>query len=977
MLAFWLRQTYPHAVEGAIVASGPLRVFSGWQTPDWDSHSYWATVTRGANATGGSAAWCSHNIRAAFDAMIARGATSTGRASLERTFRLCPQTSALHSRDDVERLYKLMLFTFDTLSMGNYPYPSNYLTGGRAVLPAFPLRRACDALGADFSGNTNALLEALSTATRIVTNASSAATCVTLPTADADDGQDCVLCDYFACTNANPLETEFSRDGLVDRGGDMFLPHGDPSSVVLGGVNVTAIESRCARLYGTRPRWRRMSDVHGGSDAVRRTTNVVYSNGFLDQWSSAGITWVGEGRNDSISLMIHDAAHHLDLMFTHPHDPPSVTQARQTEREYIARWVASWRRAHGELVSNPPPSASSVPNSAETASAETASGGCAKPPDAVAPQISISWTAGLTGRLFLIVSRDLSAEPRFSVGSSFTNAGQIFSVWVNASMGTASFPAAGQASFPYASLEEMPAGPVYMQAVLTPYEQYNRSDGHSLWLPGFRAFTYSEDYDSYGWANVSVPFGGAKGLSAEGALFSKPVVKKLPLVHNGLADTGTIALTLTETVPAFPAPPAETAMQKYVTLVSPRLSHFWGRPVNVSAWVTLPAGFDKHPSARYPLIINHGHYSYQRLRGWSDEPPPTVTHPKSKTGNPDDCYYCSSGGGCCEDCDFSSTFQQLYAYYFTQNWTSLDASSAFYRSRVLLARIQSPNPFFDDSYAVNSDNLGPWGDAITFELVPEIERRFRGLGPWARGTYGGSTGGWEALAVQVKYPEEYNGCIACAPDPIDFRALLPLNIYSGANAFRKRGLQLKESVTGSARTYTGDMLASLEDDYRLEQVLGGATSGGQIGVWMAVYGPRGADGMPRPVWNASGHIDREVAEHWREEYDLSHIIERDWKTLASSLRGKMHVWVGTMDAYYLDAAVYLTENRVATLDPPADADFRYGTSRGRGYSHAWKGDSSVSAEVGDLTMHQRLIPLLVEGFLKRAPAGADVTSWRY
>ena len=340
-----------------------------------------------------------------------------------------------------------------------------------------------------------------------------------------------------------------------------------------------------------------------------------------------------------------------------------------------------------------------------------------------------------------------------------------------------------------------------------------------------------------------------------------------------------------------------THLSTDVTITSPALSEFWGRPVNVSAWVTLPAGFDTHPAARYPLIINHGHYSYQRLRGWSDEPPASVTPPRPKTGNPDDCYYCSSGGGCCDGCEFSDSFQQLYANYFTQNWTSLEPGSAFHGARVLLARVQTPNPFFDDSYAVNSDNLGPWGDAITYELLPEIERRFRGLGPWARGTYGGSTGAWEALAVQVKYPEQYNGAIACAPDPIDFRALLPLNVYTSGNAFRKRaGLQLKESVTGLARTYTGDMLASLEDGYRFEQALGGALSGGQIGVWMAVYGPTGKTGLPRPLWDERGAIDEKVAAHWREHYDLSHIIQRDWATLAAALRGKIHVWVGSMDA---------------------------------------------------------------------------------
>jgi hypothetical protein len=616
------------------------------------------------------------------------------------------------------------------------------------------------------------------------------------------------------------------------------------------------------------------------------------------------------------------------------------------------------------------------------------------------PQFSVSWEpAPIRGRLSLIVTRDLSgSEPRLTVGSTFTNAGQIFSVAVDVAAGAARFPAPGQAAFPFPSLAGgslFPAGPVAVQAVLTPYTQYNRSDGHSLWLPGFRSLTYSEDYDSYGWANVSAPFGGAKGLSAEGALYSKPLRLTLPLASDANGTTTTTLLQLTETVPAFPPPPPETELQKYVTLQSPALSAFWGQPVNVSAWVTLPAGFESHPAARYPLIINHGHYSYQRLRGWSDEPPPggAGTPPRPTAGNADDCHYCSSGGGCCHDCQFSDSFQQLYAHYFTANWTSLgDPASAFHRSRVLLARVQTPNPFFDDAYAVNSENLGPWGDAITYELLPEIERRFRGLGAWARGTYGGSTGAWEALAAQVKYPDEYNGAIACAPDPIDFRALSPINIYSQANAFRSGGgggkMQLKEDQTGSARTYTGKMLATIEDDWRFEAALGGPVSGGQLGVWMAVYGPKGADGLPRALWGADGAIDAEVAAHWRENYDLSHIIQRDWnkdgkskggkgKGLAASLRGKVHVWVGSMDAYYLDAAVFLTDNRMAALDPPAEADFRYGTSRGRGYSHAWKGDNSTSAEVGDLTMHQRLIPVLVQGFLDRAPKGADVTSWRY
>ena len=117
---------------------------------------------------------------------------------------------------------------------------------------------------------------------------------------------------------------------------------------------------------------------------------------------------------------------------------------------------------------------------------------------------------------------------------------------------------------------------------------------------------------------------------------------------------------------------------------SPMLSKFWGQPINVSAWVTLPAGFDTHPTVRYPIIVNHGHYSYQRLRGWSDEAPSEpVVAPTPLTGNMDDCYYCSSGGGCCDGCNFSTSFQQSYAYLFQQNWTSLDPSVSAFNGKVL------------------------------------------------------------------------------------------------------------------------------------------------------------------------------------------------------------------------------------------------------------------------------------------------------
>ena len=122
--------------------------------------------------------------------------------------------------------------------------------------------------------------------------------------------------------------------------------------------------------------------------------------------------------------------------------------------------------------------------------------------------------------------------------------------------------------------------------------------------------------------------------------------------------------------------------------------------------------------------------------------------------------------------------QQQAAWQLYQDWTGANFP------RVLLIEIQHATPYYDDSYAVNSENNGPYGDAIMRELVPEIERRFRGIGQgWARFTYGGSTGGWEAMAVQMFYPDEFNGAWIACPDPIDFRQYTVVNIYEDTNAY--------------------------------------------------------------------------------------------------------------------------------------------------------------------------------------------------
>jgi hypothetical protein len=295
---------------------------------------------------------------------------------------------------------------------------------------------------------------------------------------------------------------------------------------------------------------------------------------------------------------------------------------------------------------------------------------------------------------------------------------------------------------------------------------------------------------------------------------------------------------------------------------------------------------------------------------------------------------------------------------------------------MLIIEIQHANPYYDDSYAVNSANIGPYGDAITYELIPYIEEKFRGIGEgWARFLYGGSTGGWEALAVQVFYPDDYNGCFAACPDPIDFRAYTLVNIYEDENAYFLKS-PFKKTPRPGRRNYLGQVSCTLEETNLRELVLGtNSRSGDQWDIWQAVYSPMGEDGYPKPIWDKmTGEIDKEVAEYWRENYDLSYILQRDWKTLGPKLKGKIHIYCGDMDNYYLNNAVYLVEEFLeSTTDPHYDGDVDYGDRA----EHCWNGDQTRPNALSRLRYNQMYVPKILDRIKKAAPPGADLTSWRH
>lgn len=319
----------------------------------------------------------------------------------------------------------------------------------------------------------------------------------------------------------------------------------------------------------------------------------------------------------------------------------------------------------------------------------------------------------LDGRLLLLLSTDLAAEPRFQIDDS-PKTQIVFGLDVaNWKPGEARLMAASDPDIfghPMRSLHDLKPGEYALQVLLDRYETFRRADGHVLKLPTDRGE-------------------GRKWNRAPGNLHSKP-----QKFHVDPTQPGRIALVLTEEIPPIP-PPADTKFVKHIRLQSQRLSKFWGCPIYLGAHVLLPTGFDAHPDARYPLMVFHGHFPAD-LSGFRTEQPDPDLKP-----------------------DYNERFrihgynriQQQEAYRFYQTGTNADFP------RFLVVEIQHPTPFYDDSYAVNSANLGPYGDAINLELIPEIERRFRGIGTgWARFLYGGSTGGWEALATKIFYPDLYN-----------------------------------------------------------------------------------------------------------------------------------------------------------------------------------------------------------------------------
>lgn len=378
----------------------------------------------------------------------------------------------------------------------------------------------------------------------------------------------------------------------------------------------------------------------------------------------------------------------------------------------------------------------------------------------------------------------------------------------------------------------------------------------------------------------------------------------------------TVKLVADQVIPPVQVPPDTEFVQRF-KIQSPMLSKFWGRPIYLGATVLLPRDYHR-TTMKYPILYRQGHFSLAAPLGFQ---PGTEIH----------------------DAWMKDTFP-----------------------RMIVVTLQHPTPYFDDSYGVNSVNVGPYGDAITRELMPEIERRYRAIGePWARLTDGGSTGGWISLAHQILYPDLYGGVWSYCPDSVTFTDVEGINVYKDDNAYT-RTVDWRTVPIINTREVNGHVRLTSEQRNHMELVNGTkGRSGEQLDIWSAVFGPLGKDGYFEPLFDKrTGAMNRAVADYWRDHFDLLEHLKRNWTTLGPKLVGKIHVYTGTMDNFFLNNSTKDLETWMKTTENPHyEGFFLYGDGKG----HCWQGPESTPERLKQMAAH----------VMRHMPEGTTTPWWTY
>ena len=313
------------------------------------------------------------------------------------------------------------------------------------------------------------------------------------------------------------------------------------------------------------------------------------------------------------------------------------------------------------------------------------------------------------------------------------------------------------------------------------------------------------------------------------------------------------------------------------------LSEWWNTPTNIKAAVLLPSGYADNPTKKYPVCYSIGGYGsrYTRVNRIAQD-------------------------------------STLNAW-----WTSKDAPQ-------IITVFLDGYGQFGDSYQINSENNGPYGTALIEEIIPAIDNTYRTeASSESRFTAGCSTGGWVSLALQLYYPDDFGGCFSYSADPVSFYKMQLINIYENENAF----YNMNSIERPSKRNTMGEPEFTIKKEIQTENVEGYTdsyiTSRNQWGGWNAVYSPKDTNGLPKPIFDPiTGEIDSSVAEYWKK-YDLLMYVQENWSELGPKIQGKIHIWMGDMDNYYLNNAMRDFDSYLqSTTSPKSDAEILFSPTCG-------------------------------------------------
>jgi hypothetical protein len=484
-------------------------------------------------------------------------------------------------------------------------------------------------------------------------------------------------------------------------------------------------------------------------------------------------------------------------------------------------------------------------------------------------------SAPITGRLFLLISQH--GEPEVRLQSMWFNSPEIVGKDVTGlEPGRAVVIDGRELGTPLRSLDDLLPGDYYIQAVLNIYTEFHRSDGHTLW---------------------------AHMDQGEGQYFNKSpgnLYSKVQHIH--LDRAGTVPVLLSAVIQPI-EPPADTRWVKHIRVQSKLLTRFWGRPIVLGAVVLLPRDYAANPTTHYPVI----YYQPEHFRSFPPFAFSTDATPEdAATRNDHESEGIESG------------------YEFYQAWQS----DGF--PQMVAVSVQTPTPLSDWSGGVDSANNGPYGEAITTELIPAVETQFRIIRqPYARVLTGKDSGGRAALALQVHHADFFGGAWIMHPWPFDYRSWFTVNIYERDNAFVRPPQELEGFGTIAewlpveryfVRTPSDIPLATGRQLSQHDAVMAGMAAGDPIGADDVINGPVGADGYPRRLWDrTSGKIDHEVAEYWREHGDLAQFTLRNWSKIGPDLADKLHFYVGGLDEFYRDQGIRLFEASLRQTPNPLHA----------------------------------------------------------